>query len=122
MMNQSKISTSKEKISLTDSAAVFLKSDFASKGLFGYAVRIGVEKHGGSCSEYKYRLDYVNEAYQSDKFFMDKGVSIICDAASYPLLRGITLDHDENGPAGGIQMINPNAGRSCGCGSGFSKS
>jgi|SaaInlStandDraft_4_1057021.scaffolds.fasta_scaffold126518_2 iron-sulfur cluster assembly protein len=108
-------------ISLTEAAAAFITSEFAKKNLNGYAVRVGVEKGNEGCNDFKYLLGYVNEAFQSDKIFSDKGISIICDQNSFEVLKGIILDYENDGTSGKIRMINPNASHTCGCGEGFSQ-
>ena len=110
-----------DKISLTEAAAAFITSEFTKKNLYGYAVRVGVEKGSEGCNDFKYLLGYVNEAFQSDKIFSDKGISIICDQNSFEVLKGIILDYENDGTIGKIRMINPNASHSCGCGEGFSQ-
>mgnify|MGYP002725482955 CR=1 FL=1 len=108
-------------IRLTDEAAAFIKSEFARKKLYGYAVRVGVKNGDEGCSDYKYLLGYVNEAFESDKIFSDKGVSVICDQNSFEVLKGIVLDYENDGTSGKIRLINPNANHTCGCGNGFSQ-
>ena len=47
------------------------------------------------------------------------GVRIVCDAKSAVYLQGSTLDFTGNLIGGGFQFENPNAARSCGCGTSF---
>ena len=50
----------------------------------------------------------------------DGGVRVVVDAASAPLLKGASLDYKDGLQGAGFAINNPNATRSCGCGSSFS--
>lgn len=90
-----------------------LKKD-ARPGVF---LRVGVK--GGGCSglEYVTRLDV--ERRESDFFAEQEGVGVACDPKSAKFLEGSTLKYTGNLIGGGFQFENPNAVRSCGCGSSF---
>ena len=47
------------------------------------------------------------------------GVSIVCDSKSAKFLEGATFDYTGNLIGGGFKFENPNAARSCGCGTSF---
>ena len=44
---------------------------------------------------------------------------IYCDPKSYLYLRGTEIDFESNLMGGGFKFSNPNAKRSCGCGTSF---
>ena len=48
------------------------------------------------------------------------GVKVVVDAASAPYLRGASLDYKDGLQGAGFAINNPNATRTCGCGSSFS--
>ncbi len=48
-----------------------------------------------------------------------EGVRVVSDPKSAECLRGATLEHTTNLIGGGFQFDNPNASRSCGCGTSF---
>jgi iron-sulfur cluster assembly protein/iron-sulfur cluster insertion protein len=47
-------------------------------------------------------------------------VKVVVDAASAELLTGSTLDYSDGLQGAGFHITNPNATRTCGCGSSFS--
>jgi iron-sulfur cluster assembly protein/iron-sulfur cluster insertion protein len=47
-------------------------------------------------------------------------VRVVVDAASSQLLTGATLDYKDGLNQAGFAITNPNATRTCGCGSSFS--
>ena len=104
-------------ILLTDKAIAQLKRLVAKDGRPGVFLRLGLK--GGGCSglEYVMRLDERRMPY--DLAIEVDGVAVVCDAKSAVYLRGSTLEYTGNLIGGGFQFQNPNAGRSCGCGSSF---
>lgn len=87
------------------------------KGEPGSVLRIGVK--GGGCSgmEYVFRLD--SSARETDFSLEDNGASVVCDPKSAEFLDGATLVYTGNLLGGGFAFENPNASRSCGCGTSF---
>jgi iron-sulfur cluster insertion protein len=49
-----------------------------------------------------------------------EGVKVVVDASSAMLLEGATLDYKDGLQETGFSINNPNAERTCGCGSSFS--
>jgi iron-sulfur cluster assembly protein/iron-sulfur cluster insertion protein len=47
-------------------------------------------------------------------------VQVVVDQASKQLLEGATLDYKDGLNQAGFSITNPNASRTCGCGSSFS--
>lgn len=76
---------------------------------------------GGGCSGMSYKLGFDNkEPTPSDKVFEKLGVKLVIDAKSYLYLTGTTLDFSDGLNGTGFVFSNPNAKRTCGCGSSFS--
>ena len=85
------------------------------------ALRVGVV--GGGCSGLSYKMEWVepNSVVTTDKLFVaGDDMKVVIDAKSYLYLLGSTLDHTEGLDGKGFEWSNPNAQRSCGCGSSFS--
>jgi iron-sulfur cluster assembly protein len=80
-------------------------------------LRLGVK--GGGCSgmEYVMKLDTAGKAI--DLVLESDGVRIVCDSKSAGFLEGATFDYTGNLIGGGFKFENPNASRSCGCGTSF---
>ena len=80
-------------------------------------LRIGVK--GGGCSGYEYVMRGETAARETDLQAEFDGVAIVCDPKSAVILQGTTVDYTGN-LMGGFVFDNPNAARSCGCGTSFS--
>lgn len=83
------------------------------------ALRIGVT--GGGCSGFEYKLDFdenVNE--ETDMLTEVDGIRVAVDKKSALYLDGTELDYHESLEKRGFIFNNPNATKSCGCGSSFS--
>jgi iron-sulfur cluster assembly protein len=81
-------------------------------------LRLGVI--GGGCSGMSYSMTLDTKARESDHVFEFDGVRVIVDPKSFVYLKGLTLDYEETLIRQGFNYINPNATRSCGCGTSFS--
>jgi iron-sulfur cluster assembly protein len=76
---------------------------------------------GGGCSGMSYKLGFDNQPpAASDKVFEKDGVKVIVDAKSFIFLTGTELDFTDGLNGTGFTFNNPNAKRTCGCGSSFS--
>jgi iron-sulfur cluster assembly accessory protein len=86
------------------------------------ALRIAVRP--GGCSGFSYEMYFDSDRSGGDTVWTatadDLGVEVVVDEASAPLLRGATLEYHETLQRTGFTFTNPNATRSCGCGSSFS--
>lgn len=82
-----------------------------------YGIRVGVES--GGCSGLEYVLDIVDSPNDNDRVFEHHGVKVYCDPRSYLYLNGTEIDYEDNVIDGGFTFNNPNAKRSCGCGTSF---
>jgi len=80
-------------------------------------IRIGVKS--GGCSGLNYVLDIVESPADNDRVFERDGVKIFCDPRSYLYLNGTEIDFEDSVMGGGFKFNNPNARRSCGCGTSF---
>ncbi len=103
---------------ITEKAAGELREIMKSEGMTDYGVRVAVIE--GGCSGYKYALDFANEAGSDDRIFESNGMLVFIDNTSYPFLKGLELDYTKSLEKTGFVFSNPNAVKSCGCGSSFS--
>ena len=80
-----------------------------------------VQVTGGGCSGMSYKLGFdKTPATPADKVFEKDGVQILIDPKSYLYLSGTHLDFTDGLSGTGFVFQNPNAKRTCGCGSSFS--
>ena len=105
-------------ITLTPSAVNHLKSLLADRGAAPETsgLRLQVEKGGCAGMQYTMRIDAARPA---DKVFTTDGVSILVDDASLAFLDGCQVDYVNALNDSGFKIENPNATRSCGCGTSF---
>ena len=82
----------------------------------GSGLRIFIEN--GGCSGLQYGMT-VGEAQQEDEVTTRDGVSIFIDPASAAHLRGSVIDYNDDLTGTGFRIQNPNAKRTCGCGTSF---
>jgi len=80
-------------------------------------IRIGVD--AGGCSGYKYSMNLVHVPDSNDLELESDGVKVFVDPTSAPLLDGLRLDYVSGLIESGFVFNNPNAKKSCGCGSSF---
>lgn len=106
-------------IAISEKAAEKIKKVFADQQMpEGSCLRVGIK--GGGCSGFSYTLDVTDKPAADDEVFESNGVRIVTDPKSYLYLNGTTIDYEEGLLKGGFIFNNPNAKRSCGCGSSFS--
>ena len=108
-------------ITLTEQAATKVKQLLEEEGATDLALRVAVRP--GGCSGFSYEMFFDGDIAPDDQkaTFGPSGaeVSVVVDPASVQLLEGATLDY-KDGLSAGFAITNPNATRTCGCGSSFS--
>lgn len=112
------VATDDQPILVTDRAVEAIKKAIAEEGEPGDGLRVSVV--GGGCSGYQYNLDFDKEERMGDTVMALDGVSIFLDPVSVGYLRGTTIDFVSGLQGQGFKFTNPNAKRTCGCGSSFS--
>ena len=106
-------------ITLTPGAIAEVKRLMAQQQQPNVALRLGVK--GGGCSGLNYVMGLDSaELKQFDQAFETDGVKILVDTKSHLYLDGMTIDYVTGMTGGGFQFNNPNAKKSCGCGTSFS--
>jgi len=107
-----------EKISITKNAVTRIKGILKAEKKDGYGLRLSVV--GGGCSGMNYNIAFDNKVGEFDKVYKTMGVEIYCDLQSWLYLKGTTIDFSDDILSGGFKIENPNASRTCGCGTSFS--
>ena len=82
------------------------------------ALRVAVRP--GGCSGFSYEMFFDSEVAEDDLVNSFGAVKLIIDPASADLLKGSTLEYKDGLQDAGFSIKNPNATRTCGCGSSFS--
>jgi len=105
-------------LNLSDTAAAKVKELITAEGNDELALRVAVRP--GGCSGFSYEMFFDTEFASDDTLTDAAGVRVVVDAASAPYLRGASLDYKDGLQGAGFAINNPNATRTCGCGSSFS--
>ena len=105
-------------IFVTEKAVKRLKAVMSSEGKDNYFVRMSVDS--GGCSGMNYKMDFEDNQGDYDKIFEINGLKVVCDLKSWLYLKNITIDYSDDMLNGGFKIENPNAERTCGCGTSFS--
>jgi iron-sulfur cluster assembly protein len=104
-------------IDTTPSAIRHLQELLASREApAGYGLRLDVER--GGCAGLQYAMQ-IGAPAENDLVLDAGGVRIFIAPDCVPLVRGSTLDYHESLTDAGFKIENPNAARSCGCGTSF---
>lgn len=104
-------------IEVTDSAARQLRSLLQAQGAPEQkGLRVQIAKGGCSGLQYEMLLDAKKEG---DAVVARDGVEFFVDAESATMLKGSTLDYHDGLTGTGFRIVNPNATRTCGCGTSF---
>lgn len=105
-------------ITLTENATVKVKELIAQEGQDGLMLRVAVRP--GGCSGFSYEMFFDSETDTEDLIDDQGGVAVVVDPSSAQLLTGATLDFKDGLQGAGFAIDNPNAQKTCGCGSSFS--
>lgn len=84
------------------------------------AAGLRVSVVGGGCSGLQYSLELDDGPRADDAVYEFEGVRVFVDPASAPYLSGTRVDYVDGLHGAGFKFVNPNADRTCGCGSSFS--
>jgi iron-sulfur cluster assembly accessory protein len=79
-------------------------------------LRLSVSR--GGCAGMNYVMEITTQAPE-DVAVALAGANIFLDPASQPFLDGAQLDYVDDLSDSGFRVVNPNAARSCGCGTSF---
>lgn len=107
-------------IIVTEKALAKIRSALSKEGISPElgGLRLGVQ--GGGCSGLSYNVRFDTQPRERDRIFQFGNVRIFVDPKSFIYLHGMTLDYQETLMQQGFVFVNPQATKSCGCGTSFS--
>ncbi len=105
-------------IALTETAATKVHELIDAEGDGSLALRVAVRP--GGCSGFSYEMFFDSDIASDDVTADYSGVKVVVDPSSAQMLTGATLDYKDGLNQAGFSIDNPNAQRTCGCGSSFS--
>jgi iron-sulfur cluster assembly accessory protein len=105
-------------VTLSDAARAKVADLLKQEGNDDLALRVAVRP--GGCSGYSYEMFFDSEIADDDILRSFGDVKLVVDPESAGLIAGATLDYRDGLNESGFHITNPNATRTCGCGSSFS--
>ena len=105
-------------VTLTDAAVAEVQGLLSQQDRDDLALRVYVA--GGGCSGLQYGMALDENVEPDDETFHINGINLVIDATSLKYLSGAVVDYIHTDMGGGFKIENPNATKSCGCGSSFS--
>lgn len=107
-----------EEVNVTEKAIKEIKKIIEGNKIpVEYGLRVGVK--GGGCSGMTYTLGFDPEERPGDNIIEIDGVKIFIDMKSNLYLLGTEIDYTDGLTGKGFVFNNPNAVKTCGCGSSF---
>ncbi len=117
-MSEHDITSDKEKsVDITPAAIAEIKRLMEQETGEDIFLRIGVS--AGGCSGMSYMMAFDNQFTEHDRRFDYDNLMVVVDSRALTYLSGSILDYKGGMLGGGFEFENPNAKRSCGCGSSF---
>ena len=83
------------------------------------ALGLRVYVKGGGCSGYQYGMAFESKLSDDDTVIEKDEIKVILDSQSAPFLNGAEIDYVDSLQGSGFSVNNPNAKKTCGCGSSF---
>ena len=102
-------------VNVTDSAKEHMESVIAKEGK--KYVKLSVK--GGRCAGFTYEWNAVDNVEDDDELFELKNGNFAIDGAGLLYVAGTTIDFKKEVFGSYMQISNPNATSSCGCGESF---
>jgi len=103
-------------VKVTDKALAKVRTAIVKEGISPEqgGLRLGVQ--GGGCSGLSYNIRFDTQPRERDRIFEFGDVRVFVDPKSFIYLNGMVLDYQETLMQQGFVFVNPNASKSCGCG------
>ena len=120
VLNADNVSPAARSVQVTERALARIRSAMEKEGISPDrgGLRLGVQ--GGGCSGLSYNIRFDTQPRERDRIFSFGDLRLFVDPKSFIYLGGMILDYENTLMKQGFNFINPNASRSCGCGSSFS--
>ena len=102
-------------ITITESANAHL-TDLSKEHNKKY---VRLEVKGGGCAGFKYEWSFENDKDNNDEVLDYDNFTLLVDKSSILMLAGMTIEYKKEIFGSFLQLTNPNATSSCGCGESF---
>ncbi|RJQ15597.1 iron-sulfur cluster assembly accessory protein [Candidatus Woesearchaeota archaeon] len=104
-------------IHITDFAAEKIKEVLTKQNKEDHFLRLEIISGGCSGKSYSFMLDNVQKP--NDTVVEKNDIKVVVDPATLEQIKGSTIDYLDTLQGAGFKIDNPNATKSCGCGSSF---
>ena len=101
---------------VTEKAAVRIQK-FIDKDPLAKGFKVSIKKTG--CSGWGYEVEIPHEILADDIICEDKGIKLIANKETLEIIKGTTIDYEQQGINHVFVYKNPNATGECGCGESF---
>ena len=120
VLNADNLSANAKSVQVTERALERVRVAMEKEGISPAqgGLRLGVQ--GVGCSGLSYNIRFDTQPRERDRVFQFGDLRLFVDPKSFIYLSGMILDYENTLMKQGFNFINPNASRSCGCGSSFS--
>jgi len=105
-------------ITVTENATRYLHEFLAEKGASPEEKGLRLAVQRGGCAGMQYVMK-ISEPEATDSVVESGGVRFFLAEDSLPYLQGCQVDYEDSLNDSGFKISNPNAARSCGCGTSF---
>jgi iron-sulfur cluster assembly protein len=105
-------------VALTEKAAVHVRR-LKEEGNIPETHGLRLSVKGGGCSGLSYVLGFDEQPKENDAVLEQRGIKVFIDPKSLFYLSGTLLDFSDGLNGKGFVFNNPQASRTCGCGSSF---
>jgi iron-sulfur cluster assembly protein len=106
-------------IHVTDRALARIRAVMARENMAPAEAGLRIGVVGGGCSGLSYHVEFDAGPRERDRIFQFGDVRVFVDPKSFIYVAGMTLDWQETLMQQGFVFINPNAAKTCSCGSSF---
>src|SRR3954469_23715604 len=107
-------------IQVTDKAISKIRGEMAKESISPEQGGLPLGVQGGCCSGLSYNIRFDSQPRERDRIFQFNDVRVFVDPKSFIYLHGMILDYQETLMQQGFVFVNPQATKSCGCGTSFS--
>jgi len=104
-------------VQLTESATREVRRLLKIEHKESWGLRVGVT--GGGCSGLNYTMAFDEDPNGDDSVYELEGVRVFVDPKASLFLGGVVIDYSTDLLNGGFRFTNPNAKRTCSCGTSF---
>tara|TARA_B100000131_G_C17688994_1_gene439821 strand:+ start:35 stop:361 length:327 start_codon:yes stop_codon:yes gene_type:complete len=80
---------------------------------------VRLEVKGGGCAGFKYEWSFEDDKDNNDEVLEYDNFTLLIDKSSILMLAGMTIEYKKEIFGSFLQLTNPNATSSCGCGESF---